>query len=186
MTELIVLGFATRELAEEARRRGAELDREGVLDLAGAALAYRRDDGEVELVQPLRLTGTGATTGALSGGLVGLVLLAPLLFAALGAAAGAAGAGLSAGVLNAMFVREVREVLQPGRAALFLVVRGSSDPDRAIDELQPLSPRVLRNTLDETAQRRLIAAFTEDAGDRKPEGSDRSPAGPARIGDTSN
>ncbi len=51
MKELVVLGFASRELAEEARSVGAELDREGVLQLDGAALAYRRDDGRVELVQ---------------------------------------------------------------------------------------------------------------------------------------
>jgi len=54
MTDLIVLGFANRELADEARSRGAELDRDGVLDLSCAALAYRREDGEVELAQPLR------------------------------------------------------------------------------------------------------------------------------------
>jgi hypothetical protein len=40
---------------------------------------------------------------------------------------------------------------------------------------------VLCNTLDETAQRRLIAAFTEDAEDRKPKGA----AGPAPTGDVS-
>jgi hypothetical protein len=60
MKELVVLGFASRELAEEARSRGAELDREGVLQLDGAALAYRRDDGRVELVQPMRLAPVGA------------------------------------------------------------------------------------------------------------------------------
>jgi hypothetical protein len=36
-----VLGFASRQLAEEARARSAELDREGALQLDGAALAYR-------------------------------------------------------------------------------------------------------------------------------------------------
>src|SRR5512132_2536432 len=64
MKELVVLGFASRELAEEARSRGAELDREGVLQLDGAALAYRRDDGRVELVQPMRLAPVGAASGA--------------------------------------------------------------------------------------------------------------------------
>lgn len=44
MLGLIVLGFTSRELAEEVRRRGMELDRAVVLDLDGAALAYRRVD----------------------------------------------------------------------------------------------------------------------------------------------
>jgi hypothetical protein len=81
MNELIVLGFASRELAEEARSRSAELDREGALQLEGAALAYRRDDGRVELVQPMRLAPVGAATGAASGAVLGMLVLAPVLFA---------------------------------------------------------------------------------------------------------
>ena len=112
MKELVVLGFASRELAEEARSRGAELDREGVLQLDGAALAYRRDDGRVELVQPMRLAPVGAATGAASGGVLGMLLLEPVLFAAVGAAAGAAGAGLSALGLNQWFLRQLDETLE--------------------------------------------------------------------------
>jgi uncharacterized membrane protein len=116
LIDLIVLGFASWELAEEARRRSTELSREGVLDLNGAALAYRREDGQFELVQRLSLAREGALEGALGGALLGLVLPAPLVGAAVGAAGGAAGAGLSAGILSAMFVRGVKEVLEPGRA----------------------------------------------------------------------
>ena len=97
--------------AEEARSRGAELDREGVLQLDGAALAYRRDDGRVELVQPMRLAPVGAASGAAAGGVLGL-LLEPVLFAAVGAVAGAAGAGLSALGLNQWFLRQLDETLE--------------------------------------------------------------------------
>lgn len=177
MVDLIVLGFENRDAAEEARRRGVRLDREGALGLNAAALAYRRTDGEIDLVQPIRLASSGAVSGAVGGSLIGLVVLAPMLFTALGAAAGAAGAGLSAGVLNALFVRRLRELLQPGRAALFLVVTHADDPSRVIEALRPLSPEVLRTTLDETTQRRLIATFSEeaDAGDS---GRDSAPTGP--------
>ncbi|HYZ37339.1 MAG TPA: hypothetical protein VE673_11565, partial [Pseudonocardiaceae bacterium] len=74
--DLIVLGFTSWELAEEARRRGMELDRAVVLDLDGAALAYRRVDGQVERTQRLSLAGKGAVQGAVGGGLLGMVLLA--------------------------------------------------------------------------------------------------------------
>jgi uncharacterized membrane protein len=163
MKELIVLGFASRELAEEARARSAELDREGALQLEGAALAYRRDDGRVEVVQPMRLAPVGAATGAASGTVLGMLLLAPVLFAAVGAVAGAAGAGLSALGLNQWFLRQVDETLEPGRAALFVVVSGGADPERAIEALAPLGPRVLRTNLDPAAEQRLLAAFTETA-----------------------
>ena len=139
MKELVVLGFASRELAEEARSRGAELDREGVLQLDGAALAYRRDDGRVELVQPMRLAPVGAASGAAAGGVLGLLLLEPVLFAAVGAVAGAAGAGLSALGLNQWFLRQLDETLGPGRAALFVVV-SDADPEPAIQALAPARP----------------------------------------------
>ena len=163
MKELVVLGFGSRELAEEARSLGAELDREGVLQLDGAALAYRRDDGRVELVQPMRLAQAGAASGAVAGGVLGMLLLEPVLFAAVGAAAGAAGAGLSALGLNQWFLRQVAETLGPGRAALFVVVSGGADSERAIEALKPLGPRVLRTTLDPAAEERLLAAFTDTA-----------------------
>jgi uncharacterized membrane protein len=162
MTDLIVLGFPSRELAEDARRRSVELADKGALDLNGAALAYRRDDGNIELVQPLHLAKAGTVAGAVGGGLMGLVVLAPLLMAAIGAAAGAVGAELSAGILNAMFVRGLKEVLEPGRAALFLVVKEAVDPSKTIDALRPLSPRVLRTNWSEADEQRLIAALAED------------------------
>ena len=173
MKELVVLGFASRELAEEARSRGAELDREGVLQLDGAALAYRRDDGRVELVQPMRLAPVGAASGAAAGGVLGLLLLEPVLFAAVGAVAGAAGAGLSALGLNQWFLRQLDETLEPCRAALFVV--SDADPERAIQALRPLAPRVLRTTLPADAERRLLAAFTDTA----PQAGSASPSPPA-------
>ena len=162
--ELVVLGFDSRELAEEARARSGQLDREGALRLDGAALAYRRDDGRVELVQPMRLAPVGALSGAATGGVMGLLLLEPVLVAALGAVAGAVGAGLSALGLNHWFLRQVAETLEPGGAALFVVVSGGADPQRAIEALKPLGPRVLRTTLDPAAEERLLAAFTGPEG----------------------
>jgi uncharacterized membrane protein len=159
--DLIVLGFASRDLAEQARDLGAQLREQGVLDLDSAALAYCRQDGQIELVQPLRLAREGAASGALFGGLMGLAILAPLIGAVVGAAAGLAGAGLSSVILDAMFVHKVKEVLEPGRAALFLVVGGATDPALTIDALKPLSPQVIRTTLDERTERQLIAAFTQ-------------------------
>jgi hypothetical protein len=63
----------------------------------------------------------------------------------------------------------------PGRAALFVVVSSGADPDRAIDALQPLGPRVLRTTLDPAVEQRLLAAFTEPA----PQPGSTSPSPPA-------
>jgi len=161
MTDLIVLGFPNRDLADEALRRASELETQGALELNGAAIAYRRDDGEIELTQPLRLTAAGAVAGAASGGLIGLMLLAPLLSAAVGAAAGAVGGKVSAELLNAKFVRDLRETLTPGHAALLLVIRNVVDGDKAIEQLRSLTPQILRTTWTDEAERRVIAALAE-------------------------
>jgi len=165
MTDLIVLGFPNRDLAEEALRRTTELESQGALELGGAAVAYRRDDGEIELVQPLRLTAAGAIAGAASGGLIGLMLLIPLLSAAVGAAAGAVGGTVSAGILNAKFVRDLRATLTPGHAALLLVIRNVVDGDKAVDQLKSLTPQILRTTWTDEDERRLIAALAEHPDD---------------------
>jgi uncharacterized membrane protein len=102
------------------------------------------------------------------------LLLEPVLFAAVGAVAGAAGAGLSALGLNQWFLRQLDETLEPGRAALFVVV-SDADPEQAIQALAPLAPRVLRTTLPTDAERRLLAAFTDTA----PQATSPSPSPPA-------
>jgi uncharacterized membrane protein len=109
-----------------------------------------------------------------AGGVLGLLLLEPVLFAAVGAVAGAAGAGLSALGLNQWFLRQLDETLEPGRAALFVVV-SNADPDEAIQALRPLAPKVLRTTLPADAERRLLAALTDTA----PQGTSGSPSPPA-------
>src|SRR4029450_9060256 len=81
---------------------------------------------------------------------------------AAGAVPGAAGAGLSALGLNQWFLRQLDETLEPGRAALFVVV-SDADPDPGIQALAPRAPRVLRTTLPADAERRLLAALTDPA-----------------------
>ena len=83
--------------------------------------------------------------------------------------------GLSALGFNQWFLRHVDETLEPGRAALFVVVSGGADHERAIEALQPLAPRMLRTNLDSAAEQRLLAAFTEAA----PQASSMSPSPPA-------
>jgi uncharacterized membrane protein len=179
MKELVVLGFASRELAEEARSRSAEFDLQGALNLDGAALAYRRNDGPVELVQPIRLAPIGAATRGVRR-CAGDAAARARAVRRRRRAAGAAGAGLSALGLNQWFLRQVDETLESGRAALFVVVSGGPDPERAIEALQPFGPRVLRTNLDSAAEQRLLAAFAEAA----PQASSKSPSPPASEGPT--
>jgi uncharacterized membrane protein len=92
MARLVVLGFDNRRDAEEVFELGATLQREELLDLEDAALAWRDDNGKVRIQQTLNATAAagawGAANGALWGTLLGLLLLNPLAGLAVGGLGG--------------------------------------------------------------------------------------------------
>jgi uncharacterized membrane protein len=87
-----------------------------------------------------------------------LLLLEPVLFAAVGAAAGAAGAGLSALGLNQWFLRQLDETLEPGRAALFVVVSDTKAAVVALTSVLEITPLLDQLAQDEPMYRRSLAA----------------------------
>jgi uncharacterized membrane protein len=115
-----VLGVDSRELAEEARSRSAELDREGALQLDGLRWPTAARTAGSSWCSRCAWYPPGAASGAAVGGVLGLLLVEPVVFAAVGAAVGAVGAELSALGLNQWFLRQVGETLEPGRAAYSL------------------------------------------------------------------
>jgi uncharacterized membrane protein len=82
----------------------------------------------------------------------------PLLGLAVGAGAGALGGALSDYGINDAFMKEVAEVLQPGQAALFMMVRQHVS-DRVIERLGEKGGRIIRTNLDTTKEAALRDAF---------------------------
>jgi uncharacterized membrane protein len=166
MADLVVLGFDNRRVAEEVFELGASLEGDELLDLQDAALAWRDDNGRVRIHQALPTTATGAEVGALSGALwgtlLGLLFLNPLAGLAVGGLTGAA-AGATAGALtdigiNDDLIRRIGEQLQPGKAAVFALVRRST-PDRVIEALEKYHPTVLYTNLTKDREEDLIRAL---------------------------
>ncbi|MFF0739685.1 DUF1269 domain-containing protein [Streptomyces sp. NPDC004111] len=158
MADLVVLGFTDKDKAEAVLRLSKELSRQELLDLEDAALAWRTQEGKVHVRQSYNLTGAGAAGGALWGTLFGMLFLMPVFGAAVGAAAGAAAGKLSDIGVNDSFVKEVANTLEPGRAAVFALVRHST-PDRVREALRPFNPTVLRTSLTKDREEELVAAL---------------------------
>lgn len=158
MTELVVLGFSDKEQAEAVMRLSSQLSREELLDLEDAALAWRSQDGKVHVQQAHNTTATGAATGALWGTLFGMLFLMPVFGAAAGAATGAVAGKLRDVGLNDAFIEETAGALEPGRAAVFALVRRST-PDRVREALSPFHPTVLHTSLTKAREDELIAAL---------------------------
>jgi uncharacterized membrane protein len=158
MSDLIAVAYPDRETAETVRRTLVQLMTEHVIDLADAVVVTREDNGKVKLHQAGSPAAAGAAGGALWGGVIGLLFLAPLFGMAIGAAAGGA-AGASADVgIDDKFMKELGEKLEPGGAALMVLVREST-PDKVLPEIQRFGGEVLQTSLDDDSEARLREAL---------------------------
>lgn len=158
MSELIVIGYENAEKAEAARAELFGMAKEYLVDVADAVVATADENGKVKLNQMVNLWSFGAAGGAFWGLLIGLIFFNPLLGMAVGAGAGALSGALSDYGINDNFMKEVSEVLQPGQAALFMMVRQHAS-DRVIERLGERGGRIIRTNLDTSKETELRKAF---------------------------
>jgi len=153
---LIAVGYDDQATAEQVRDELIQMTKEEILALDDVVVVTRGADGQVELHQPSH-TGEGAVGGALMGGLIGLIFFVPLLGMAMGAAGGALGGAMTKGPVDEDFMRSLGDKLQPGKAALIVLVR-SATPDKVLPRLGNHDGRVLQTSLSDADEAKLRAA----------------------------
>ena len=158
MSDLVVIAFPTEAKAEEVREKILALQKEYLIELGDAAIAVKQPDGSVRLNQLINTTAAGAVSGTFWGTLIGLIFLVPLAGAAIGAASGALGGWLTDVGVNDAFMKDVAESLQPGNAALFLLIRKLTT-DKVLEDLKGVGGKVLRTSFDHTKEEALRAAL---------------------------
>jgi uncharacterized membrane protein len=99
------------------------MQKEYLIELGDAVIAVKDANGRIKLNQLLNTTATGAVSGTFWGALIGLIFLMPLAGAALGAAGRAIGGALTDVGINDKWMKETAAAIQPGTAALFVLVR---------------------------------------------------------------
>jgi uncharacterized membrane protein len=159
MSEMIAIEYNDVATANAAREKIMDLQRQGLITLRDAAVVEVNASGKVKLHQAASATGTGAASGALWGGLIGLLFFVPFIGMAIGAGTGAlAGKSVDVGI-DDTFMRDLGSALQPGSAALFLLV-DQITVDKVVAELVPhqLGGRLLRSSLSRDAEQRLTDA----------------------------
>jgi uncharacterized membrane protein len=167
MSDLVVIAFPSEAKAEEVRQKVLELQKEYLIELGDAAIAVKQADGSVKLNQLVSTTAAGAVSGTFWGTLIGLIFLMPLAGAAIGAASGALGGYLTDIGVNDTFMKEVAASLQPGNAALFLLVRKLTT-DKVLEDLKGIGGTVLRTSFDHTKEDALRAALAGVAQAARP------------------
>lgn len=158
MSDLVVIAFPTEAKAEEVRQKILDLQKDYLIELGDAAIAVKQPDGSVRLNQLINTTAAGAVSGTFWGTLIGLIFLVPFAGAAIGAASGALGGWLTDIGVNDAFMKDVAESLQPGNAALFLLIRKLTT-DKVLEDLKGVGGTVLRTSFDHTKEEALRAAL---------------------------
>ena len=137
MSDLVVIVYPSEQKAEEVRKRLFELQKEYLIKLADAVIASKSPDGQIQLHQVVNTTAAGALSGSFWGLLIGVLFLNPLLGAAMGAAGGALGGALTDFGINDDFMKKLAESIQPGNAALFVLIKEMT-ADKVVDADQGL------------------------------------------------
>ncbi|KPF69206.1 hypothetical protein IP69_10965 [Bosea sp. AAP35] len=175
MSDLVVIVYPTEARAEEMRQKVFSLQKEYLIEIGDAAIAVMHEDGKVKLNQLLNTTAMGAASGSFWGLLIGAIFLMPLAGVALGAASGALGGALTDYGINDDFMKELAASLQPGNAALFVLVKRVTG-DKVLEAIKGSGGTVLKTSLDHTREQALrdalagVSAAAPDAGASTPVG----------------
>lgn len=158
MSDLIVLTFDNEANAFQMRDKLLELQQQQLITLQDAAIVIRDKKGRPKVKQLHSLVGAGAWGGAFWGMLIGILFLAPWLGAAAGALGGALSGKFADIGVDDSFIKEVGETIEPGHAALFLLV-SKVTADKVMPELQSFDAKVLQTSLSQADEAKLRSAF---------------------------
>ena len=161
MSNLVAIAYDDLDKAQEVMGVIDGLMREHSLTLEDAVIVEHKGDGKIKLHQP-SLAGRGAVGGALWGGLIGLIFFVPLFGLAIGAASGAAAGAVSDYGIDDNFVKELGQKLDPGHAAVFVLVKEATR-DKVVPELAKYGGHVIQSSLSTEQETQLQEALDKGA-----------------------
>ena len=147
--------------AENMREKMYQLQRRELITIDDAAIAVRKENGQVKVKQAYSLVGAGALGGSFWGLLIGVIFWMPWLGMAVGAVTGALGGKFTDIGIDDSFIKEVANTVQPGDSALFLLAR-DAQMERIEQELSDHEFEILETTLSPADEDRLREAFAAE------------------------
>ena len=154
MADLVAIGYPDETTALKAEHEAQRLADELIIQPDAIAVIVHTKDGRFKVTTSHHMVGGGATYGMLWGLLFGMLFVVPVFGMAVGAGLGALMAKLEKSGIDKEFQNQVRDLLQPGTSALFLVVENDT-PDKAIEALGKYGGTVLTSSLTHEAERQL-------------------------------
>ena len=158
MAELIAIGYPDTVTAHAAAEEGRRLSKDLIIQPDAIAVIVRKPDGRYKVTTNHHVVGQGTTWGMFWGFLFGLLFFVPVLGMAVGAGMGALMGKVTRIGIDKEFESRVRDMLQPGTSALFLIV-DQVTPGKAVEALSSYGGTVLKTSLSEDDTARLQAAL---------------------------
>jgi uncharacterized membrane protein len=158
MATLVAIGYPEQDTAAAAAAEVQRLAADLVIEPDAVAVVSRDAGGALHTTTNHHAVAGGATWGMFWGLLFGLLFFVPFLGMAVGAGLGALLGTVEKSGISRQFQRQVRDVLQPGTSALFVIVQRAST-DKAVAALSRFGGTVLKSSLPEQAEARLQAAL---------------------------
>ncbi|MEN0072237.1 MAG: DUF1269 domain-containing protein [Propionicimonas sp.] len=158
MPDLIAIGYDDTTTAVSAMDEVERLAQGLVIQPDAVAAIIRSDDGKFRTITNQHEVGAGASWGMFWGLLFGLLFFIPVLGMAFGAGFGALMGKLTKSSIDKGFQQQVREQVQPGTSALFMIVEQMT-ADKALESLSRFGGTVLKTSLSKEDEAELQAAL---------------------------
>jgi uncharacterized membrane protein len=158
MATLVAIGYPDETTATAAAEEAQKLAADLIIEPDAIAVISRDQEGRFHVTTNHHAVAGGATWGMFWGLLFGMLFFIPFFGMALGAGLGALMAKVAKSGIDKAFQDQVRDLLQPGMSALFLVVERAT-PDKAVEALSRFGGTVLKSSLSKEAEAELQAAL---------------------------
>src|SRR4051812_10331769 len=158
MSTLIAIGYPDETTATAAADVVQQMSRDLIIEPDAVAVVRRDREGKYHVTTSHHPVGAGASWGMFWGFLFGLLFFIPVFGMAVGAGMGAIMGKFAKTSINKEFQQQVRDQVQPGTSALFMVVERVT-PDKAIDALSQYGGTVLKSSLSKEDEAALQEAL---------------------------
>jgi uncharacterized membrane protein len=158
MATLIAIGYDNEGTAAEAAEEVKRLSQDLVIEPDAVAVITRDSKGEYHVTTSHHAVGAGASWGMFWGLLFGLLFFVPVFGMAVGAGLGALMGKVEKTSINKEFQQQVRDMVQPGTSALFMIVERAT-PDKAVEALSRFGGTILKSSLSHDDEKTLQDAL---------------------------
>jgi uncharacterized membrane protein len=162
MSDLIAIGYDDTTTALDALEAAEELATELVIQPDALAVIIRSESGKFRTITNQHEVRSGTSWGLFWGFLFGVLFFVPVLGMVWGAGLGAVMGKLTKSGIDRTFQAQVRDQLQPGTSALFLIVEETTS-EKALEGLSSFGGTVLKTSLSEEDSAELQRALHGDA-----------------------